>query len=848
MKTRDKRRDSGEYYPGGRVIARPGTAPQQVVVQWSDVQGKPQIAPLPERYRESDMKGKINEIASKFATVLMAALIGWSACAGIVVQKARKDQIWNDESVVTDVVYTAEVTVDGAARPLPKYLHALDFDDSYPADAERYYVERASRPFGSCSSVRDGGFLSRNYDWTFDDAAEFVVRLSASTKRFASVGVANVGTNLTEAFVTSGKPSRYYKCLPGHTVDGINEKAVACNINVVDGPPQWGGGVSPALHPLAAIRWILDNSTNAEHAATYIAAHIAFPQGWEQNFHYMVADESSTYIVENGTAYPVSGTGVSPVHSLTNFRLYPTPSDGEGQERYVALTNGANITSQWWTLTYTQTGYRPSDLPGVTGAALTQLFDYWASKPREAHRGETFDGQPWWQSVHTSVYDLTNKTMRIAVQETDDWYVFAVPSSGGGVSPDAVREIVDPLIEDATNGTRRAAAEDAERMVTQKDAADFGTGTDPFSIVGRVTNKDVKLVVTNGCMSIVDKTNTVYTTRSIEDKAQAASEKVDRLEAIVIGSNVVFSVTNSASGKIDLSVGKLKIRENLGDPGYDSWHEVYDSRAEILAHQTNYDATVVQPGFRDLAGRVTAASNWLERTKAPVAWGEVASDGLPAPSNTVVIRAPSTVFAGGYAFERVNVGAGSICVLSSRGAAAYTGEPGTFRFRDTVTGEYFGYLKNTYTLGVHTDGIEVDGATHMVMLTYSITMSEGTYPVIKYLAGLESYDPDAWTAINDANGDPIDPLPPGVYGIAWEDSSGTPGQRICHINVGDAPKGFFCAEIGGIRGSSLFQTNMAALLEEGVVAEDEVNPDIKYQVKPYVVGENVIWKKVKVIQ
>ena len=100
---RDKRRDSGEYYPGGRVIARPGTAPQQMVVQWSDVQGKPQIAPLPERYRERDVKDKINEIASKFATVAVAALIGWTACADVSVQKKRKDEIYNDDLVVVDV-------------------------------------------------------------------------------------------------------------------------------------------------------------------------------------------------------------------------------------------------------------------------------------------------------------------------------------------------------------------------------------------------------------------------------------------------------------------------------------------------------------------------------------------------------------------------------------------------------------------------------------------------------------------------------------------------------------------------------------------------------------------------
>ena len=100
----DTRTDPGHYYPGGRVKAKSGTAPQELIVQWSDVQGKPQIAPLPDRYREDDMKGKINEIASKFATVVLAALIGWTAVADITVQKKRKDMIYNDEMVVVDVI------------------------------------------------------------------------------------------------------------------------------------------------------------------------------------------------------------------------------------------------------------------------------------------------------------------------------------------------------------------------------------------------------------------------------------------------------------------------------------------------------------------------------------------------------------------------------------------------------------------------------------------------------------------------------------------------------------------------------------------------------------------------
>ena len=363
-----------------------------------------------------------------------------------------------DTNAVIDIIHK---TVDGAARPLPKYLHALDFGDSYPDAAAEYYAQRGSGlPTASCSSVRSGNFLSRNFDYPFDDRAEFIVKMSAGPGRFASVGVANVGTNLTESFVTSGKHSRWYKALPGATVDGINENGVVAEINVVDGDPQTSGWHTTGdLHPLAAVRWALDHATNAQHAAEHLAANIRFPEGWQQNFHYMIADETSTYIVENGEAYPVpsalSPTGADqPV--LTNFRLYPTHSTGEGQERYAALMSGANITSQWWTLTYTANGYRASDLPGITGDALTQLFDYWASKPREAHRGEFFHSSTstsdfdltWWQTVHTSIYDLTNRVLRIAVQETDDWYTFQVPASSlaGAVDEAKVRELAGEVV------------------------------------------------------------------------------------------------------------------------------------------------------------------------------------------------------------------------------------------------------------------------------------------------------------------------------------------------------------------------------------------------------------------
>ena len=337
----------------------------------------------------------------------------------------------------------------GDARPLPKYLHALDFADTYPEDAAWYYAQ--PQPYTSCSAVRDGNTLSRNYDWTFDSAAEFVLSVSGNADRFASVGVANVGTNLTEEIVTSGKWSRYYKCLPGHTVDGINEHGVVAEINVVDGPVS-GWHTTGDLHPLAAVRWVLDHATNAQHAAEYLAANIRFPSGWTQNFHYMIADAEATYIVENGSAHDVTDG----VKVMTNFRLFPTrDTTGPGQERYdLLLSSACCITNAWYTRAYSPETSWLSDFNGSETLMATSKV-LWAQKPKEQHRGETLRSTTttsdydytWWQTVHTSIYDITNRILRVSVQEIDDWYTFQIPSGAGKADKLPYLRVFDEVLQ-----------------------------------------------------------------------------------------------------------------------------------------------------------------------------------------------------------------------------------------------------------------------------------------------------------------------------------------------------------------------------------------------------------------
>lgn len=308
------------------------------------------------------------------------------------------------------------------SRVLPKYLHELKYGSTFKEDAEWYY-EQADYKSGHCSSRRIGGFLERNYDWLYDESAEFVVRMARGDGRFASVGIANVGTNLTESFVLSRKWSRYYKCLPGHMLDGINENGVAVNINVTSGESGWR--TSGEIHCLGAVRWVLDHGVTAKQAAEYLAANVYIPDGFGMNFHYMIADKSETWIVENGIAYKKLGVAV-----MTNYRLYPYNDGGSGQERYAILDNVTNrITDAWWTKAYERstTPVRASDI-GTDATVQNQIFTLWESKRREEHRSETFGGEGWWQTCHTVVYDIANLSFSVCVQENPVWHTFALVS------------------------------------------------------------------------------------------------------------------------------------------------------------------------------------------------------------------------------------------------------------------------------------------------------------------------------------------------------------------------------------------------------------------------------------
>lgn len=388
----DTRTDSGQFYPGGKVLPRqPGGGGGGGTVVLDDTV----TATSSNGVKSSGIWSWVKSLLPSWLT-------------------ASREEPPTQESIVGK----------RPVKPLPKYLHYLSFDDTYPADAEAWYESLSPDEMGgACSAVRRGGKLYRNYDWTFDSAAEFVVRMSAAEGRHASVGVASLGAALTEDEVMSGVYSPKYRALPGMTLDGINDAGVVCEINVDGGPKTgWHGDADEGgIHILAAVRWVLDHGETAQQAAEWIADHIIQPTG-EMNFHFMVADATKTYIVENGVAHDVTnGTKV-----LTNYGVFDMAQAGGGKERYDLLADGADISAVNWTNAYQPGNDWHSDFESEAQHAAA--IEQWAAQgaDREAHRGKTTtSGKPWWQTVHTSEYDFAARTLRVAVQESGEYFTFA---------------------------------------------------------------------------------------------------------------------------------------------------------------------------------------------------------------------------------------------------------------------------------------------------------------------------------------------------------------------------------------------------------------------------------------
>lgn len=231
-------------------------------------------------------------------------------------------------------------------KRISDHLYSIDFSSLNERDGLKYASERYDR--FACSSVRKGNYYGRNFDWYYDHSMEFVVRVGASASRYASIGVSSLISNLTDESVPRFKYSTDYEAIPYLMLDGINEKGVVANINVVPAGEAGTGKITTGTKPGKKripqnylVRYILDNYATAADAVSAIQndLDIYAPQlpGLHYEIHCMIGDKNSNYIVEFIDNQVKVTTG-DRANIMTNFYIDGTTLTDDDKVDYTTIT------------------------------------------------------------------------------------------------------------------------------------------------------------------------------------------------------------------------------------------------------------------------------------------------------------------------------------------------------------------------------------------------------------------------------------------------------------------------------------------------------------------------------
>lgn len=367
---------------------------------------------------------------------------------------------------------------DLAIEKIAPYLYQVNYGNlDYSVGTD--YCEQYHNNIGACSAVRNDNYFGRNFDWYYDNCASFVVKCKATKDRHASIGIAGGHPSLTDEVANSGKYNSAYKYLPFKTFDGINDCGVIIEINVVPtGDKGYTTGTNPNGQDMSAtmiVRYILDYADSAKHAIDLMKRlniYCPVSDTLTQEYHWMIADKERTYVVELvDNQLKIIEHFVDDKPIMTNFYLYGFDGNtstafykeddynssettltkySAGIERYDILSNGyedadnkRGMINLMKSVRYSN-AYNAETSPAwyseFVGDLSSQGYgDLSINSPKTAfepffevvsdlYANKQRDGV-FWQTVHTSVYDIDQKMLWVSVQENNDEYKFVLETN-----------------------------------------------------------------------------------------------------------------------------------------------------------------------------------------------------------------------------------------------------------------------------------------------------------------------------------------------------------------------------------------------------------------------------------
>ena len=300
-----------------------------------------------------------------------------------------------------------------------------------------------------CSSVRNGDFVGRNFDYFMNQCPTFVIHTTAKEGRYATIGVGRLA-KIKEADIKAGLPDEKVDFLPWALLDGMNEKGLVVNTNVLS-REDWGSedhvGTNkklPELNVLFTPRALLDNCADVKTALEYLDKHNITPlQSKKMNLQIMISDPKETYVVEF-----INNKIVARARNImTNYHLFyeNIPDNALGVERYKVLEDnydmgGTSMQSMWelmkkarytnlydypthiWYSELSSSKYPYSKLEQnkeSIEAELSVIAKIWETEKKRIEESGLPETTSFWDTAHNSIYDIRNKKLWVTVHEWD---------------------------------------------------------------------------------------------------------------------------------------------------------------------------------------------------------------------------------------------------------------------------------------------------------------------------------------------------------------------------------------------------------------------------------------------
>lgn len=345
------------------------------------------------------------------------------------------------DNVNASVQETAQETKPGQPVKVADMLYEITFDEY---SAEIPDSSTSARMVGdmACSSVRNGSFVGRNFDYFMNQCPTFVIRTTAKKGRYATIGVGRLSKVSSET-VEAGLPQEKLDLLPWFLLDGMNEKGLVVNSNVLF-KADWGeiphtgtNPGAPELNDLFLTRPLLDNCATVDEAVAYLQNYNITPMNSAvMDLHYMISDPEKTCVIE----FINNEMVVREQYIMTNYfiNMDKIPEHPDGLERMQVLkenydegnsmegmyrlmqrakyTNAFNASNKW----YSEFGYTYSqilELPENAEENLLSMQKEYEEEMKYVKENGFRETTEWWDTTHNTTYDIANKKIWVTVHE-----------------------------------------------------------------------------------------------------------------------------------------------------------------------------------------------------------------------------------------------------------------------------------------------------------------------------------------------------------------------------------------------------------------------------------------------